>query len=101
VKKNINHLKFGGDQMYIIVVYDAAPKRGTKLLKFLRQHLIWIQNSVFEGDITETQFEIIKKSILEKINKEKDSVIIYKFDSQSYSTREVLGVERNATDSFV
>ncbi len=87
--------------MYIIIVYDAAPKRGVKLLKFLRQHLIWIQNSVFEGDITEAQFEIIKKGIKDRINKEKDSVIIYQFDSQSYSTREVLGVERNETDSFI
>lgn len=87
--------------MYIIIVYDAAPKRGVKLLKFLRQHLIWIQNSVFEGDITEAQFEIIKKGIKDRINKEKDSVIIYQFDSQSYSNREVLGVERNATDSFI
>ena len=87
--------------MYLIIVYDAAPKRGTKLLKFLRQHLIWIQNSVFEGEITEAQFEIIKKGIKDKINKEKDSVIIYQFDSESYTKREVLGVERNETDTFI
>lgn len=87
--------------MYIIVVYDAAPKRGVKLLKFLRQHLIWIQNSVFEGEVTEAQFEIIKKGIKDRINKEKDSVIIYEFDSKNYSKREVLGIERNETDSFI
>lgn len=87
--------------MYIIIVYDAAPKRGAKLLKFLRQHLIWIQNSVFEGDISEAQFEIIRKGIKDRINKEKDSVIIYQFDSQSYSNREVVGIERNETDTFI
>lgn len=87
--------------MYIITVYDAAPKRGVKLLKFLRQHLIWIQNSVFEGEVTEAQFEVIKKGIKERINKEKDSVILYEFDSQNYSKREVLGVEKNETDSFI
>lgn len=87
--------------MYVIIVYDAAPKRGTKLLKFLRQHLIWIQNSVFEGDVTESQFEIIKKGIKDKINKEKDSVIIYTFRSQNYTNREVVGIERNETDSFI
>lgn len=83
------------------MVYDAAPKRGVKLLKFLRQHLIWIQNSVFEGEVTEAQFEIIKKGIKDRINKEKDSVIIYEFDSKNYSKREVLGIERNETDSFI
>lgn len=87
--------------MYIIVVYDAAPKRGAKLLKFLRQHLIWIQNSVFEGEVSKAQFEIIKKGIQDIINKEKDSVIFYKFDSMNYSERGVIGVERNETDSFI
>ena len=87
--------------MYVIIVYDAAPKRGAKLLKFLRQHLIWIQNSVFEGDVTESQLEIIKKGIKDKINSKKDSIIVYQFDSQNYTKREVIGIERNATDSFI
>ncbi len=87
--------------MYVIIVYDAAPKRGAKLLKFLRKHLIWIQNSVFEGDITETQYEIIKKGIKDRINNKKDSIILYQFDSQNYTKREVIGIERNETDSFI
>ncbi len=87
--------------MYVIIVYDAAPKRGAKLLKFLRQRLIWIQNSVFEGDVTEAQYEIIKKGIKDRINKEKDSIILYQFDSQNYTKREVIGIERNETDSFI
>jgi len=87
--------------MYIIVVYDAAPKRGVKLLKFLRQHLLWIQNSVFEGEVTKTEFEQIKAGIKERINIDKDSVIYYQFDSQNYTTRGVLGVERNETDPFI
>ena len=87
--------------MYVIIVYDAAPKRGAKLLKFLRQHLIWIQNSVFEGDVTEAQLEIIKKGIKDKINSKKDSIILYRFDSQNYTKREVIGIERNETDSFI
>ncbi|MBZ0179183.1 MAG: CRISPR-associated endonuclease Cas2 [Melioribacteraceae bacterium] len=87
--------------MYLIVVYDAAPKRGTKLLKFLRTHLMWIQNSVFEGEVTKAQFEIIKKGIKDIINKEKDSVIYYRFDSMNYSERNVIGIERNEIDSFI
>jgi CRISPR-associated protein Cas2 len=100
MKKNINHLKFGGN-VYLILVYDAEAKRGTKLLKFLRQRLIWVQNSVFEGEITETDFEEIKHGIKEKINKEKDSVLYYILDSKNYCERGVIGQERNDTDSFI
>ncbi len=88
--------------MYIILVYDIiSQRRGTKLLKFLRQHLVWIQNSVFEGEVTESGFEVIKSEIKELINKEKDSVIIYRFDSRNYTNREVIGIEKNETDSFI
>jgi len=87
--------------MYIIIVYDAAPKRGAKLLKFLRQHLLWVQNSVFEVEVTEAEFEVVKAGIKERINKEKDSILYYQFDSQNYTTRGVIGVERNETDSFI
>lgn len=83
------------------MVYDAVPKRGAKLLKYLRRHLTWVQNSVFEGEVTESELEIIKKGIKDIINLEKDSVIYYLFDSQNYHEREVLGVERNEIDSFI
>jgi CRISPR-associated protein Cas2 len=88
--------------MYVIVVYDIiSQKRGSKLLKFLRQHLIWIQNSVFEGEVTEAGFEKILAGIREIINKEKDSVIYYIFDSKNYTERGVLGIEKNETDTFI
>ena len=35
--------------MYIILVYDIQVERVAKVCKYLRQHLNWIQNSVFEG----------------------------------------------------
>lgn len=87
--------------MYVILVYDAKPKRGAKLLKFLRQHLQWVQNSVFEGEITGSQFEQIISGVKNIVNKEKDSVIYYAFDSQNYTERNVIGVERNEIDSFI
>ncbi|MCF8411954.1 MAG: CRISPR-associated endonuclease Cas2 [Melioribacteraceae bacterium] len=87
--------------MYLIIVYDAAPKRGTKLLKFLRRHLMWIQNSVFEGEVTKAQLEQIKKGIKDIINEGKDSVIYYVLGSMKYTDRGVIGVERNETDSFI
>jgi len=87
--------------MYVIIVYDVAPKRGVKVLKFLRQYLTWVQNSVFEGEITESVFEVIKSGLKSLINKEKDSIIYYKFDSKNYTDRKVIGIERNDTDTFI
>ena len=88
--------------MYVILIYDIiSQKRGTKLLKYLRQNLTWVQNSVFEGDVTPAGFEKIKSGISDIINKEKDSVIYYSFESMSYSKRGVIGIEKNETYSFI
>ena len=46
--------------MYIILVYDIGEKRVGKMLKLCRQYLNWIQNSVFEGDITEVKLKELK-----------------------------------------
>jgi len=88
--------------MYLIVVYDIiSQKRGTKLLKFLRQHLNWVQNSVLEGEVTESGFEKITGGIKEIINKDKDSVIYYTFDSMNYTERGVIGIEKNELDTII
>lgn len=39
--------------MYTIVVYDVGEKRVAKVCKYLRTVLQWMQNSVFEGELTE------------------------------------------------
>ena len=45
--------------MYIILVYDIGEKRVGKMLKLCRQYLSWIQNSVFEGEITEVKLKAL------------------------------------------
>jgi CRISPR-associated protein Cas2 len=46
--------------MYVILVYDIGEKRVGKMLKLCRQYLNWIQNSVFEGEITEVKLTELK-----------------------------------------
>ena len=49
--------------MYVVLVYDIGERRVAKMLKLCRQYLIWIQNSVFEGEITEVKLkELIFKA---------------------------------------
>ncbi len=46
--------------MYVILVYDIGEKRVVKMLKLCRRYLNWIQNSVFEGEITEVKLKELK-----------------------------------------
>jgi len=63
--------------MYAIIVYDVSTEKVSKVCQYLRQHMNWIQNSVFEGEITETQMAKIEHKIKELINEETDTVIIF------------------------
>ncbi len=87
--------------MYIILVYDAAPRRGNKVLKYLRKKLNWVQNSVFEGEITEASFMELKKEIEKLINKDYDSIIYYIFDSKSYFERGIIGIEKSDLNTIL
>ena len=81
--------------MYVIIVYDVHVDRVNKVKAFLRQYLFWIQNSVFEGDVTESEFELIYGGLQTIIDNEYDSVIIYRLRMEELLYREVLGVEKS------
>ncbi|MBC7073973.1 CRISPR-associated endonuclease Cas2 [Candidatus Parcubacteria bacterium] len=87
--------------MYIVIVYDVEQKRVNKICQFLRQYLNWVQNSVFEGEISEGQFWKIKARINKLIDKNKDSVLIYKTRSQKWLEKEVIGIEKNFTSNLI
>jgi len=80
--------------MYSIIVYDIKVERVNKVKGYLRKHLNWIQNSVFEGEVTPSELEEIKKGLKEIINNNDDSVIIFVARSEKAFKREVLGVEK-------
>ena len=64
--------------MYIIAVYDVGQKRVAKMLKLCRQYLNWIQNSVFEGEISGAKLEELKIRAKEIMEQEDDSFIVFK-----------------------
>ncbi|ASJ02828.1 CRISPR-associated endonuclease Cas2 [Thermococcus profundus] len=85
--------------MYVIVVYDVSVERVNKVKKFLRQHLHWVQNSVFEGEVTRAEFERIREKIRELINEDEDSVVIYKL--RSMPERKIIGLEKNPLEDII
>ncbi|TYC00860.1 MAG: CRISPR-associated endonuclease Cas2 [Kosmotoga sp.] len=80
--------------MYVLIVYDIGEKRVNKVLKICRQYLDWVQNSVLEGELTKANLETLKKRIERVINKEEDSVRIYKLRTEDYLTIEILGIDK-------
>ncbi|WP_286756624.1 CRISPR-associated endonuclease Cas2 [Roseivirga sp. UBA838] len=87
--------------MYVVLVYDIGERRVAKMLKLCRQYLIWIQNSVFEGEITEAKLkELIFKA--KKIMKpEEDSIIVFKSRDEKWLEKEIVGHEKNRLDNFI
>lgn len=90
-----------GHNMYIILVYDINEKRVTKALKACRQYLNWVQNSVFEGELAQAKLKKLKIKLKDLMNDEEDSVLIYKLKEQRLMDKEVLGQERNPTDTIL
>lgn len=87
--------------MYIIAVYDCGEKRVGKMLKLLRRYLTWIQNSVFEGELTDVQLKELKIEAAKIMDKQYDSLIIFRSRNVRWLEKEILGVEKNGTDNFL
>ncbi len=88
--------------MYVIAIYDVASERCGKMLKLCRRYLHWVQNSVFEGAISEVK---LKKLILEAESimdkQSEDSFIIFKNRNKNWLDKQVIGHERANIDQFL
>ena len=80
--------------MYIILVYDIGIERLNKVRQFLKGYLTWIQNSVFEGPLTEKQFRELKTELEKQIDTENDSIVIYKLPHDKILTKETIGATK-------
>jgi CRISPR-associated protein Cas2 len=86
--------------MYVIAMYDVGSERCGKMLKLGRRYLHWIQNSVFEGEITEVKLkEMVKEA--EKIMCDQDSFLIFKSRQKSYTEKQIVGCERSDIGQFL
>ena len=87
--------------MYVIIVYDVEEKRVAKVCKFLRQYLSWVQNSVFEGELTDGKFQEVQIGLKKRIKPDKDSILFYKLRAEYDIDKEVMGLEKAGLDTFV
>jgi len=87
--------------MYVIAVYDVGEKRVAKMLKLCRRYLNWIQNSVFEGDISEVKLKELEQEAKKLMNPQEDSLIIFKSRDQRWLDKQIIGLEKMRTDNFL
>lgn len=87
--------------MYIIAVYDIGEKRVGKMLKLMRRYLNWIQNSVFEGELTEIQLKTLISEAESLMEEEHDSLIFFKTKQEKWLEKQVIGKEENKLDMFL
>lgn len=87
--------------MYVILVYDVGQKRVGKMLKLCRKYLNWIQNSVFEGEVSPAKLEELKLKALDIMDVESDSLIIFQTRQEKWLKKEIVGKERATTDNII
>ncbi|WP_421828334.1 CRISPR-associated endonuclease Cas2 [Larkinella sp.] len=85
---------------YIIAVYDVGQKRVGKMLKLFRRYLIWVQNSVFEGDLTAAQVKQLQQEA-EALMDENDGVVFYQLRDERYRERIVVGMDKAERSRFL
>lgn len=87
--------------MYVILVYDIEEKRVGKMLKLCRRYLNWIQNSVFEGELTEVKLKELLGEAKDIINMDKDSIIIFSSRQEKWLDKMVVGKEKNELNNIL
>ena len=66
-----------------------------------RKYLNWIQNSVFEGEISEVKLLELKHAALDIMDTEHDSLIIFKTRQEKWLEKEIVGKEKQSVDVFL
>ncbi len=64
--------------MFVVISYDVSEdKRRTQIHKLLKSYGQWMQYSVFECELTETQYAKLRHRLAKVINNDTDSIRFY------------------------
>ena len=87
--------------MYVIAVYDVASERTGKMLRLCRQYLHWIQNSVFEGELSQVEYRELEAEARQIMDLDYDSFILFTNTHVHRVKRHIVGRQRASTDQFL
>lgn len=92
--------------MYLVLVYDIKlDNQGAKVLrrvfKTCKKYLTHIQNSVFEGELSEAQLLQLKTEIKMYLREDVDSCILFKGRNDIWMKKEFIIKEEDKTSQFL
>jgi len=73
------------------------------MLKTCRRYLTWVQNSVFEGELSDSNYAILINELEDIIKdyKDTDSIVVYKLRTTKYLKRKVYGADKKDDINFL
>lgn len=71
------------------------------MLKLCRRYLNWIQNSVFEGELTEVKLKELISEAKDIMDEARDSIIIFKSRQEKWLEKIVVGNEKNELGNII
>lgn len=77
--------------MFVILGYDVGEKRVAKMRRIAEKYLIPIQNSLFQGNLTENQLRRLQREIAFLVDPETDRVVFYKTESEAVLQMDEIG----------
>jgi len=87
--------------MYVVISYDIPEdKRRTKIHKILKSYGQWMQYSVFECELTDTQYAKLRSRLSKVIEPERDSIRFYFLCACCQGKVERIGGEMLRDDSI-
>lgn len=85
-------------RIHVIIAYDVNANRTEKFKRICQIYLLRIQNSVFEGELTESQLMRIKDILIKEV-KEEDTVRIWLTSKILKSIN--IGTKKDVGDGFI
>ncbi len=86
--------------MYVILVYDVGEDRVGRVCKYLRRYLPRVQNSVFEGELTEAKLAAMKAGLRKHLDEQVDSVLLWVMRDARWTDRQTMGLEKLPVTNF-
>ncbi len=86
--------------MYIILVYDVGEERVQKVCRYLKRYLPRVQNSVFEGELSDSKLATMKAGLYKCLEPGKDSVLLWVLRDARWAERQIMGNEKLPVSQF-